>query len=103
MSKAHYLPKSDKELVPWLNKFDKAFASVAPTLGFTPAEITAVNNDYLAVEYMYGDLDFFKGELQERTQYKDLLFNGDEKVTLGPFPTVPTLPVPPTPVKAGVF
>ena len=103
MTKAYYLPKADKEVVPWMNRFKKEFESIAPSFGFTVAEVTSVSNDNNAVKYMFDELDLFKGELQERTKYKDLLFNGDEKVSLGDFPSLPSIIVAPTVVKAGVF
>jgi hypothetical protein len=103
MKKAYYLPRADREEAVWLNNFDIVFEPIAPSFGFTPAEITAVHNDCLVVNYVNSTLVLFKSELQERTRYKDLLYDGDAGVNLGDLPTVPTLPVAPAPVPAGVF
>jgi|GEM_PF-429795 len=103
MKKSFYLPNGDREKVAWYKNFKTIFASIAASLGFTPEEVTAIINDYIALEYIIGVLDIFKGEMQERTRYKDLLFDGDATQNLGSFPTIPDLPVAPTAVSAGVF
>ncbi len=103
MSKSNYLPHGDKEKVTWLMTFNSAFAVVATVLGFTAAEIAAVNSDYLAAQYIYNMLETFKSELHERAMYKDLLFDGDAGVELGEIPVGPVFPAAPEPVKAGIY
>lgn len=104
MKKSFYLPNGDKEKLAWFKTFKTIFAEIAAKFGFTPAEVTAISNDYLAIEYLLSIIDVFKTETQERTRYKDLLFDGDATVNLGDYPTLPDLPTAPTVVvTAGVF
>ena len=103
MQKGFYLPRGDKERRAWLTNFDTQIASIGATVGVTPAEITALHNDLVAVEYILDVLDIFKGETQERTSYKDLLFEGEFGVPLGALPGLPTLPAVPAAVQPGVF
>ncbi len=103
MTKGFYLPKGDKERRAWLNNFDTQLASIGALLGILPAEITAVHNDTLAVNYMLDNVETFKAEAQERTRYKDLLLDGEIGVPLGALPGLPLFPAAPTAVAAGVF
>lgn len=101
--KLNYLPHADKDKVAWLMNFNTIFAGTAPLLGFTAAEIAAVNTDYLAAQYIINTLEIFKNEMHERTKYKELLFDGEIGTELGEMPTLPTLPTAPDAVPAGIF
>lgn len=103
MAKEYYLPNSDNDRRTWVNIFDTQLADLGPDLGVTGAEITATHNDALAVNYILDNLELFKNETKERTKYKDALFDGQIGSPLGDLPGLPTLPVAPTAVPAGVF
>lgn len=103
MSKEFYMPKGDKEKRAWHNNFDTELASVGAGLGILPAEIADVHKDNLALNYILDNLETFKAETKERTSYKDLLFDGEIRTPLGALPGLPTLPVAPAAVPAGVF
>lgn len=104
MSNQGYMPVAEKEKVEWHSTFITGFSQIAASLGFTTAEITAANNDYLACKYMLDTVGLFDVELSKRVAYKALLFDGDIGTTLGAFPTIPTLPATPaTVVAAGVY
>jgi hypothetical protein len=103
MKSSFYLPMNDKERRSWLNNFNTQLATFGPIVGISPAEITATNNDTAAVNYILDNLETFKNESKERTAYKELLFEGNGGVVLGPMPGLPTLPPVPAAVPAGVF
>ena len=86
-----------------MNNFDTQIASMGSTVGVTPAEIAALHADTLAVNYILDTVEIFKSETQERTSYKGLLFEGEIGAVLGAMPVLPTLPVVPAAVPAGVF
>jgi hypothetical protein len=103
MSKSKYMPRPYKDRVVWFMNFNAVFATVATTLGFTAAEIAAVNADYLAAKYIMDMLEMFKAEMLERTSFKDILFDGDPGVVLTEMPVGPVLPVAPEVVQPGIF
>lgn len=71
--------------------------------GTYTAEIAAVEADALAYGYMIDNIAIFESEFHERTRYMDLLANGEPGTPLGDLPGLPTLPVPPASVEAGIF
>jgi hypothetical protein len=103
MAKSFYLPSNDNNKRAWLNNFSTQLSSLGAGLGVTATEITEVQKDVLAVNYVLENLEIFKTESQERTRYKDLLFEGEIGSPLGDLPGLPTLPVAPSSVPAGVF
>jgi hypothetical protein len=103
MSNTSYLPHADKEKLSWLMNFNTVFAGIAVILGFTAAEIAAINADYMAARYIIDTLEILKGEMLERTRYKDLLFHGEPGVPMGEMPVIADMPVAPSPVLAGIF
>ena len=103
MRKVYYLPYNDKKRVVWFMNFITVFPSVAVNLGFSLAEVEALKNDYIVCKYMNEILELFKNEMQERTKYKDLLYNGKAGIPMGNLPSMPSLPTTPIPVASGVF
>lgn len=103
MAKEYYLPKDDSNQRTWINNFATQIVTLGPDLGLESAEITAIQNDALAVNYILDNLEIFKNESKERTNYKEALFDGEIGSPLGDMPGLPTLPVAPTAVPAGVF
>jgi hypothetical protein len=103
MRKKHYLPKGDKNREAWLNNFAIEFEEVALKLGFTAEEITEVKNFAAAYVYVLKTMNIIKSEEHEWTQYKELLADGEIGSQLGSFPVLPTMPVAPTVVPAGIF
>jgi hypothetical protein len=96
-------PRSDSELVVWLKNFAPAFATQATTLGFTAAEVTAVQNDATMFEYLVSEvLPASRALVQSRTAYKDLIKNGPVGATGGEIPVAPSLGTLPTTVAPGI-
>jgi hypothetical protein len=103
MRKKPYLPKGDNEKRAWLINFSTQLAVHGSGLGITDTEITATRADARAVNYILDILDLFKKETQERTSYKDLLFEGKIGTPLGDMPGLPVITETPAAVPAGVF
>lgn len=87
----------------WLNTFYTELQTVGANLGISAAEIAEVGKFALAYSYVLQVANLFKWEEHERTKYKDLLADGAIGSHLGAFPTMPTLPVAPDAVPAGIF
>ncbi|MBD0370056.1 MAG: hypothetical protein ICV60_04425 [Pyrinomonadaceae bacterium] len=88
-------PKADPELVIWFKQFAQGFATHAPALGFTAAEVTSVENDAQMLDFLISDmLPTYKAALQSRTAYKTLIKDGPLGATAGQIPAAPELLVP---------
>src|SRR5215207_3559247 len=86
------IPRTDNELMIWLNNFSTSFASHATALGFTAAEVSSVGADAAMLSYLVGDLvPTYKSALKARSTYKNIVVAG----TLGR-PATPPPPPPPT-------
>ena len=103
MAKSFYLPRADKARAIWLNNFAAKFAAIAATLGFTPAEVTAVNDDATMFNYVMNLIATFTSEKEERVEYKNMLRSGNIGSSMGTFPTMPAIAAPPAAVPAGIF
>lgn len=98
------IPKSEPELVIWLKNFAQAFATHGPTLGFTAAEIAAVQSDATMFEYLVGDsIPARKANLDAHYSYKNLIKNGPIGSTGGAPPPAPTIGAPPATVAPGIL
>ena len=96
-------PKTDSELVIWLNNFANVFETHAETLGFTTPEVTALRNDTAVVNHFIGDvLPTYKAAVQSRVTYKKLIMNGPLGEQGGPFPPAPAVGAPPALVAPGI-
>ena len=97
-------PKTDSELVIWLNNFANVFETHAETLGFTTAEVTALRNDAAMFSYMVTDvLPTHKAAVQSRVAYKKLIKNGPLGEMGGPPPPPPAVGAVPTLVAPGII
>jgi len=102
MSTGPYLPRTDQGRVIWMNNFASKFTVAAPTIGFLASDVTAVNNDAAMYAYLVALVETFTTEKEERVNYKNLISRG----AIGPvgtFPSMPTIPLPPVSVPAGIF
>jgi hypothetical protein len=98
------LPRTDNELIVWLNNFAGTFATHATALGFSAADVTAVQNDAVMLQYLVGDLvPAYKNALQARTAYKNLIKDGPIGSPGGVVPAAPTLAAPPASVAPGIM
>jgi hypothetical protein len=71
------IPKAEADLVIWLNNFSQAFATHGPALGFSDAEVAAVEADAAMLAYLVSDLiPALKSSLDANYSYKNLIKNG---------------------------
>lgn len=97
------IPRTDNELMVWLNNFAASFAARADALGFTEAEVAQVRADAAMLSYLVGDLvPTYKAALSTRTTYKALIMNGPLGETGGPPPAAPAVNAPPATVAPGI-
>ena len=98
------IPRTDSELMLWLNNFSTSFAAHATALGFTAADVSSVSADAAMLNYLVGDLlPTYKAALKARSTYKDLIISGPLGRPGGPPPTAPAAGTPPATVPPGVL
>lgn len=102
MSTGDYLPKADSDLLVWLNNFQSKFGTYAPTLGFTPAEVTGVTDDYNMLAFAVHAAEVLRNQSQAHTSFKNTLIDGPIGAAQPAVPSIPPLPVPATMVQAGI-
>jgi hypothetical protein len=103
LKKGRYLPINHIEKLAWFSQFNLKLPSIAAMIGVSPAEVSAVDKDYKAYEYVVRMAELFKLESKERTKFRDLLANGKPVNLLSQMPSLPVLPEAPPVVPAGVF
>jgi hypothetical protein len=97
------LPRTDPELLVWLNNFHSVFGARALDLGFTPADVHSVMEDAEMFNYLAGDLvPTYKAALQARTAYKNLIKDGPLGEPGGTPPAAPTTGTVPALVAPGI-
>jgi hypothetical protein len=98
------IPRTDNELMVWLNNFAPAFAAHATALGFTEADVSSVNTDAAMLNYLVGDLlPTYKSALKARSTYKDLIVSGPVGRPGGPPPPSPNTGTAPATVPPGIL
>ena len=97
------IPRADNELVLWYRNFAARFAANATALGFTQAEVDAVQADDAMLSYLLGDLlPTYAAVLQAHTAYKNRIKDGPVGTTAAALPPAPTVPTAPIAVPPGV-
>ena len=102
MKAVTYLPSTDIARLMWLNNFSLKISMHASTLGLTSSDITSVQNDAAAFNYIINMQEQFKQTLQHITAYKALMKHAIDQQHLGALPVVPVLTAP-DPVPEGIF
>jgi len=94
---AEFLPKSERELVTWLDLFSRKLGSYQFHFGLTAAEIARVCDDHAWMAWSVLQVEIFKNELSQRVIFKDNLMDGPVGSLAEPVPLVgsPQLPEPP--------
>ena len=102
MAKDYYLPRGDIEKNVWLQQFKSALNEHAITLGIVQAILDSVTADAAFFNFTIQGLTAYKEKGKEWTQFKNLVRNGDEDITIT-IPVAPDLGIPPTLVPPGIF
>jgi hypothetical protein len=97
------IPRTDNELMLWYRNFAPRFAAHATALGFSQADVDAVQADAAMLSYLVGDLlPAYTSALQARTSYKNLIKDGPVGSPGGTMPPAPTLAAAPASVAPGI-
>lgn len=97
-------PRGDADLMVWLNNFADKINKYTATLGLTPADVTAVQDDAAMLDYLVGNfLPAYKSGMLSCTAYKNLILDGPLGTPGGDLPTPPDAGTPPKMIQPGVI
>lgn len=89
-----WFPTNLQDRAAWFNNFAEQFTALAPSLGFTNAEISPTNDDNEVIGFLAeADLEVAGYEKAVR-QYRKVVTEGDIGDTTPAFPAAPTLTLP---------
>lgn len=98
-----WFPARIQDRAAWFENFEKQFAIVGPSLGFTAAEITAVTNDNAVYQFLAEtttELDAFADAVR---QYRFIITESPVGQPTPAFPANPTFTLPTPAVPTGIF
>ncbi len=98
-----YIPNSDADKGIWLNNFTTKMSGYATTLGVTPAELTALQKDNTAFQYIINTMESYRQYVLNLAGYKNMMKHASSNQHIGALPTMPTLPTTPPMVAEGIF
>lgn len=98
-----YIPTADIDKLIWLNNFSIKIPTYASVLSLSSIEITAVQNDAAAFNFIMNLQESLKQSLQQITSYKSLMKRAIAQQHLGALPSIPTITNPPVAVPEGIF
>jgi hypothetical protein len=98
-----FIPSSDADKGVWLNNFTAKFAVYAVLLGFTPAEVTALQKDNAFFQYLIGIIEQLRQNLLTFIGYKNMAKHAAKDQHIGALPSLPSLGTPPAIVIEGIF
>jgi len=99
------IPRTDNELMLWLNNFVPAFGiHILELGGFVEDDMISVDNDAKMLRYLVGEVvPTYKSALRARSTYKDLIISGPLGSPGGAPPPTPVTQPPPTTVPPGIL
>lgn len=103
MATAKFIPTGDSEKVVWLNNFTTKLSTNATLLGFTAAEITALQKDNAFYSYLVSTIELFRQNLLNFIGYKNMAKYAKKDQHIGALPTLPAMGTPPPAVTEGIF
>ena len=103
MNTNRYVPASDSEKGIWLNNFTAKMSLYAAQLGVTPAELTALQKDNTAFQYIINTMETYRQFTLNLAGYKNMMKHAAINQHLGTLPVLPTLPAAPPMVPEGIF
>ena len=98
-----YIPKANAALVVWFSNFAAKFAQDAETLGFTPADVDSVNNDYTMLVYMVNSVEAYKTASAERSAFLRVMYESPAGGAAPALPKAPNNPPPAVIVSPGIL
>jgi hypothetical protein len=103
MTSSKYIPTSDADRCIWLNVFALKIAVHGPALGVTPAEITAIQKDNAAFQYVVGLIENHRQYISSLTGYKNMMRHAVANQHITTMPVLAASPTAPPPVTEGIF
>jgi hypothetical protein len=103
MTNSGYMPTTDAGRVLWFNNFSLKFGTYATSLGFSAAEVTAVNNDAAMLAFLVLLAEIYTNAKKQRVDYKNLIKDGPIGTPGGPVPVAPVTGAVPTVVAPGIL
>lgn len=98
-----YIPLSDADKGIWLNNYTTKMSGYATTLGVTPAELTALQKDNAAFQYIINTMESYRQYVLNLAGYKNMMKHATVNQHIGALPVMPTLPTTPPMVAEGIF
>lgn len=98
-----YIPNSDADKGIWLNNFTTKMSGYAATLGVTTAELTALQKDNAAFQYIINTMESYRQYVLNLAGYKNMMKHATANQHIGALPVMPTLPTAPPMVAEGIF
>ncbi|MES2515959.1 MAG: hypothetical protein V4580_17530 [Bacteroidota bacterium] len=102
MKSVTYLPASDVDRLMWLTNLNLKIPGYATVLGLSAADVTSLQNDTAAFNYIINLQESIKQTMQYVNAYKALMKRAVDQQQLGAMPVVTVLP-PPAAVPEGMF
>ncbi len=103
MAEAKYLPTTDAGKAIWLNNFTIKVSMYASTLGVSANELSNLQKDNAAYQYVIDLLNQYRHAVLNLTGYKNMMKHALHNQHLGAIPTLPNFPTPPPAVPEGIF
>lgn len=103
MAEAKYLPSTDADKAIWLHNFTVKVSMYANTLGVSNTELSNLQKDNTAYQYVIDLLNQYRHAVMNLTGYKNMMKHAKHQQHLGAIPTLPILPTPPPAVPEGIF
>lgn len=103
MNYSRFIPLGDSDKVVWLNNFTTKMSGYATTLGVSSAELTALQKDTAAFQYIVNTIECYRQYVLHLAGYKNLMKHATGTQHIGAFPIMPSLPTTPAMVSEGIF
>lgn len=103
MSEAKYLPTTDAAKAIWLNNFTNKLIVYGTQLGVSPSEVTALQKDNAAYQYVINLLEQYRQSVLHLTGYKNMMKHSIGQQHIGAIPLIAVPPTPPPAVTEGIF
>lgn len=102
MAEAKYLPTTDAAKAIWLNNFTIKVSMYANTLGVSATELSNLQKDNAAYQYVIDVLNQYRHAIMNLTGYKNMMKHAEGQ-HIGTIPVIPLYPTPPPSVPEGIF